>query len=135
MTTLDQEITLIRQYLEIFKVRMGKRLTYEIEKTGDCSQISFPPMIIQPLVENAIKYGLEPKEDGGHIIVKCKTDQNHLKITVSDTGIGVDKVNDMMGIGLNNINGRLENIFGDRAILTLTNNKPSGLKVTIEVIL
>lgn len=135
MTNLEQELSLISRYLDIFKVRMGKRLTYEIEKIGDCSQISFPPMLVQPLVENAIKYGLEPKKEGGHINIKCETDQNHLKITVSDTGIGISKMNDIMGIGLNNINSRLENIYGDQATLTLIDNKPSGVKAIIEVIL
>ena len=135
MTTLDQELSLIKRYLDIFKVRMGKRLTYEIEKIGDCSQVDFPPMIIQPLVENAIKYGLEPKKEGGHINVRCETNQNYLKIIVSDTGIGIGKMSDIMGIGLNNISNRLENIYGEQATLTLTDNKPSGVKAIIEVIL
>ena len=110
--TLDQELSLISRYLGIFKVRMGKRLSYEIEQIGDCSQICFPPMIIQPLVENAIKYGIEPKKEGGRIDIKCEIEQNHLKITISDTGIGMGQMNDFMGIGLNNISSRLENIYG-----------------------
>ena len=135
MITLEQELSLVGRYLNIFKVRMGKRLTYKIDQIGDCSQISFPPMIIQPLVENAIKYGLEPKKEGGHIDIICDTDQNHLRITVSDTGIGAEQMNDTMGIGLNNITSRLDNIYGDRATLELTENQPSGVKAVIEVIL
>jgi sensor histidine kinase YesM len=133
--SLEQELSLVGRYLDIFKVRMGKRLIYKIERIGDCSKISFPPMIIQPLVENAILYGLEPKKDGGHINIRCETDQYHLKITVSDSGMGVGKNNNMMGIGLNNISKRLNNIYGDQATLTLTDNEPSGLKAIIEVTL
>ena len=135
MTTLEQELSLIRRYLDIFKVRMGRRLSYEIEQSGDCSQIKFPPMIIQPLVENAIKYGIEPKKEGGCICVKCETEQNHLKITVTDTGIGLDKMNDTVGVGLNNITSRLDSIYGNRALFTLIENKPSGVKAIIEVML
>lgn len=135
MITLDQELSLVSRYLDIFKVRMGKRLTYEIEQIGDCSKINFPPMIIQPLVENAIKYGLEPKKEGGHIHIKCEAGHNHLRITVSDTGIGAKQLNESMGIGLNNIISRLDSIYGDHAMLTLTDNKPSGLMAVVEVTL
>lgn len=135
MITLDQELALISRYLDIFKVRMGKRLIYQIEKTGDCAQISFPPMIIQPLVENAIKYGLEPKKDGGCIKIECRADQTYLKITVSDTGLGPNNMHATMGIGLDNISRRLENIYGDRAMLTIKKNKPSGVKAIVEVTL
>ena len=135
MISIDQELSLIRRYLDIFKVRLGNRLSYEIERVGDCSQISLPPMIIQPLVENAIKHGLEPKKEGGHIKVKCETDQKRLKITVSDSGINMGNVEYMMGFSLNNISKRLESIYGDQAILSLTDNKPSGLTAVIEVAL
>lgn len=67
MITLTEELDLVRQYLEIFKIRMGKRLNYEINDRTSIVDLPFPPLIIQPLVENSIKYGLEPQLDGGTI--------------------------------------------------------------------
>ncbi|RLB87864.1 MAG: hypothetical protein DRH26_14730, partial [Deltaproteobacteria bacterium] len=61
MITLEQELDLVRQYLGIFKIRMGERLSYEISDRTGRKELAFPPLIIQPLVENSIKYGLEPK--------------------------------------------------------------------------
>jgi sensor histidine kinase YesM len=133
MITLEQELEIIRRYLDIFQVRMGKRLSYKIEKRGDCSQIPFPPMIIQPLVENAIKHGLEPKKEGGCIKIECSLEKDYLKVAVSDTGLGMDSDNDITGIGLSNVSSRLHNIYGDRARLIVEANKPSGVKVTVEV--
>lgn len=132
MVTLDQELAFISRYLDILKVRMGNRLVYEIERKGDCSQILFPPMLIQPLVENAVKYGLEPKEEGGHISIVCHTSTNQLTISVSDTGLGIREIGDTQGIGLNNITRRLESIYGNQAMLTIRENKPSGVKAIIK---
>jgi len=90
MITLAQELDLTRQYLEIFKIRMGTRLSYEINDRTDQSDLPFPPLILQPLVENSIKYGLEPKIDGGTIIIDCRVQENMLEIVITDTGKGLD---------------------------------------------
>ncbi|MCP4020331.1 MAG: sensor histidine kinase, partial [Desulfobacteraceae bacterium] len=95
--------------------------------------ISFPPLLIQPLVENAIKYGLEPKEEGGKISIDCTMDNNHLIIVVADTGRGLDQDANLAGIGINNVSKRLENMFGQNAKLELKQNTPCGLKAVIEV--
>lgn len=133
MITMEQELEVVRRYLDIFQVRMGKRLSYTIETKGDCSQIPFPPMILQPLVENAIKHGLEPKKDGGFIKIVCTLERDYLKIAVSDTGLGMDSDSDVTGVGLNNISSRLTTIYGDRAKLILEANKPAGVIATVEV--
>ncbi len=110
MITLEQELELVKRYLDIFKVRMGKRLTYKIKNETGIDKLPFPPMIIQPLVENSIKYGLEPKMDGGFISIKCSLVGGILKIIVSDTGKGFGKDINKAGIGIENVSRRLENI-------------------------
>ncbi|WP_457553235.1 sensor histidine kinase [Desulfobacula sp.] len=133
MITLDQELNLIRQYLDIFKIRMGKRLTYTINDHTGQDHIPFPPMILQPLVENSIKYGLEPKVEGGSIAIDCTIKKTNLVINIIDTGLGFDKNADKAGIGIDNISQRLENIYDAKASLILKGNKPTGVAATIEV--
>lgn len=133
MITLDQELDLTRQYLEIFKIRMGKRLSYEInDRTGNPC-VPFPPLIIQPLVENSIKYGIEPAIDGGTIAIDCRIEENTLEIVITDTGKGLDKDANQAGIGINNVSLRLESIYGNTAGLILKENHPTGIKATIRV--
>lgn len=133
MITLTQELDLVRQYLEIFKIRMGNRLSFEINDRTNMSELTFPPLIIQPLVENSIKYGIEPKVDGGRILIDCWLEKDSLFINISDTGKGLDEDADQAGIGINNVSQRLENIYGSQASLSLKENRPSGINVMIKV--
>ncbi len=130
--TLGQEMEMIRAYLSIFKVRMGDRLKYQINLPKSLETISFPPMLIQPLVENAIKHGLEPKIDGGEIIIGGEEKNGFLRLEVIDTGLGFTENRDP-GLGLSSIRERLESIYGNRGRLILEENQPHGLKATIEV--
>jgi sensor histidine kinase YesM len=130
--TLGQEMEMIRAYLSIFKVRMGDRLKYKIDLPKNLEAISFPSMLIQPLVENAIKHGLEPKIDGGEIIIGGEVKNGFLRLEVIDTGIGFTEKRDS-GMGLSSIRERLESIYGNRGRLILEENQPHGLKATIEV--
>ncbi|NOX33625.1 MAG: hypothetical protein GXP56_07785 [Deltaproteobacteria bacterium] len=133
MITLSRELDLVRQYLEIFKIRMGKRLSYEINDHTDILDLPFPPLIIQPLVENSIKYGIEPKLDGGTIKIDCRIQENSLEIVVADTGKGLDEDANKAGIGINNVSMRLESIYGNKAGLILRQNHPTGIKAVIKV--
>ena len=133
MIFLDQELELVKRYLDIFKIRMGERLSYTISDRTGADRIPFPPMIIQPLVENAIKYGLEPKENGGTIAIECSIEGDRLKIAVTDTGRGLDRDANQAGIGINNVSTRLENIYGEIARLVIKGNSPSGIRAVIEV--
>ncbi len=133
MITLDQELSFVRQYLDIFKIRMGKRLSYTINDNTGKKDIPFPPLIIQPLVENSIKYGLEPKVDGGTITIDCQIEAKRLIISVIDTGMGLDKDADKAGIGIDNVSRRLANIYDKKAGLILKENSPTGLTAIIEV--
>lgn len=133
MITLSQELDLVKHYLNIYKVRMGKRLEYTINDRTQSEDIYFPPLILQPLVENAIKHGLEPTINGGKITIDCLASKEDLKIKVSDTGRGLNKEATQGGIGIDNINRRLKTIYGDAADLTLSPNIPDGLNATIKV--
>ncbi len=130
--TLGQEMEMIAAYLNIFKVRMGGRLNYKIDLPQNLESISFPPMLIQPLVENAIIHGLEPKIDGGEIRIRGELEDDLLRLEVVDTGSGFEE-NAEGGLGLSNLRERLQSLYGDKGRLILEQNQPHGLKAIIEV--
>jgi signal transduction histidine kinase len=131
--TLDQEMNVVRNYLEVFSVRMGERLQYGIEVPDDVKTMRIPPLLIQPLVENAVKHGLEPKVGGGAISIKAMRDGDRIRIMVADSGIGVNDKSAGSGIGLENIRKRLGLLYGEQGRLLFEQNEPSGVKVTIEI--
>jgi signal transduction histidine kinase len=131
---LNRELEVIRPYLEILKVRMEERLQYEIDVPEGLGSAEFPPMMIQGLVENAIKHGLEPKAEGGRLLVKAEIRHGKLCVTVADTGLGFGKAATAgTGVGLANIRERLQLLYGDKAGVAITENQPSGTVVTITV--
>ncbi len=130
--TLGQEMEMIQAYLSIFKVRMGDRLSYKIDLPNYLAEISFPPMLIQPLVENAIKHGLEPQVDGGEILISGMQKDGILRLAVVDTGGGFKEEKES-GMGLSSIRERLQSLYGKSGRLILEENQPHGLKATIEV--
>ena len=130
--TIAQEMELLQAYLNLFKVRMGKRLHYKISVPDNIKDFPFPSMLVQPLVENAIKHGLEPRIGGGEISIKAEKAGDILRLEVADTGIGLHE-GDIPGIGLSNIRERLQSLFSEKGRLTLKDNQPSGLKAIIEV--
>ena len=130
--TLGQEMEMIRAYLNIYKFRMGDRLKFQIDLPKNLEDILFPPMLVQPLVENAIKHGLEPKVDGGEISISGIEKDGILKLEVIDTGMGFGAERGS-GMGLVNIRERLQSLYGNRGRLVLEEHSPHGLKATIEV--
>jgi len=131
---LGREMAVIRPYLEILKVRMEDRLQTQIDVPDGLLSADFPSMMIQSLVENAIKHGLEPKADGGTLRVKAEIVHGKLAVTVADTGLGFGKAATAgTGIGLANIRERLKLLYGNKASMTIGENTPSGTVVTITV--
>jgi signal transduction histidine kinase len=131
---LGRELAVIRPYLEILKMRMEERLQTEIDVPEGLLSAEFPPMMIQGLVENAIKHGLEPKAEGGSLKVKAEIVHGKLAVTVADTGLGFGRAaTSGTGVGLANIRERLQLLHGARASVTVTENQPSGTVVTITV--
>lgn len=129
---LGREMAVIRPYLEILKVRMEERLSTRIEVPEGLLSAEFPPMMIQSLVENAIKHGLEPKAEGGELLIKAEIVHGKLNVVVADTGLGFGKAATAgTGVGLANIRERLQLLYGGSATVTVTENRPSGTVVTI----
>jgi hypothetical protein len=131
---LGRELAVIRPYLEILKVRMEERLTTEIVVPDGLLSAEFPPMMVQTLVENAIKHGLEPKAEGGHLALKAEIVHGKLQVSVADTGLGFGRAATAgTGVGLANIRERLQLLYGNKASLTVAENQPSGTIVTVTV--
>ena len=128
---LGREMAVIRPYLEILKVRMEDRLQATIDVPEGLLSAEFPPMMIQSLVENAIKHGLEPKAEGGTLTVSAEIVHGRLAVTVADTGLGFGRADTAgTGIGLANIRERLKLLYGDKASMVVADNLPSGTIVT-----
>ena len=134
---LDLELAVVRPYLEILKVRMEERLTTDIDVPDGLLSAEFPPMMVQTLVENSIKHGLEPKAEGGHLSVKAEIRHGKLCVIVSDTGLGfagsAGGETAGTGVGLANIRERLSLLYGSKGTLTIANNPVGGTIVTITV--
>ena len=128
-TTLAQEFALMHAYLGLMAVRMGARLDYTLDLPDDLRQMKLPPMLLQPLVENAIQHGLEPKIEGGHISVRASLDGALLNLTVSDDGLGLDHPEQTKGteLGVANIRERLQVMYGNSASLSLDANHAGGV--------
>jgi two-component sensor histidine kinase len=133
-STLGQEMALCRSYLEILKVRMEDRLQFAITMPAGLSTAAFPPMMLQTLVENSIKHGLEPKPEGGTLTLNADVVDGNLRVAVSDTGLGFGAAGlGGGGVGLNNVRERLQAVFGARGRLTVEPNSPGGTIATIVI--
>ena len=130
--TLAAEINLVRSYLDIMQIRMGKRLQYRINCPDDVLDCQFPPLLLQPLVENAIIHGIDPLAEGGEIDIDISKDNAMLQLNVSDSGRGL-QTNKLKGFGLGNIRARIKSIYAETGRLVIQENHPRGLIVTIEV--
>lgn len=131
-TSLGREVDLCRSYLAIMQIRMEDRLTVSIDVPESLRGLSFPPMMLQSLVENSIKHGLEPKPEGGAIALSARLQDGRLRVTVADTGLGIAE-NAPQGIGMSNIRDRLKRLYGNSAALVLAPNAPAGAHITIEI--
>lgn len=141
--TLGDELWLLKAYLELHKMRLGERLTYQFLPIGIEDDISFtnlaiPSLLVQPLVENAIQHGIEPSVKGGEVSIGLAFSDNGLLIKVTDTGLGFKALSSAnlthhSGIGLSNVRRRLHAIYADRAALSIVDNEPSGAIVTLTI--
>ena len=135
---LGRELAVIRPYLEILKVRMEERLSTEIDVPDGLLSAEFPQMMVQTLVENAIKHGLEPKPEGGKLTLKAEIVHGKLAVSVADSGLGFGRAASSgktagTGVGLANIRERLQLLYGNRATLTITENPGGGTRVVLAV--
>lgn len=133
--TLEAEFALLAAYLEIIAIRMGPRLAFDLDLPADMRMMRVPPMLLQPLVENAIRHGLEPKIDGGRIRVAARMAGQRLQLAVEDEGRGVDAARQIdaggTGVGLGNVRERLVTQFGRDAALEIADSTAGGTTVTL----
>lgn len=132
-STLGEELERVRAYLDILKIRMGARLNLQIEVPAPMLTVPFPPMMLQTLVENAIKHGLEPKSGGGTIWILARENEGSVAVTVADDGRGFSAEGGGTGIGLKNVRERLQLAYGAAASFAIAANFPCGVAATITV--
>jgi sensor histidine kinase YesM len=132
-TTLAAERELITAYLDVLSVRMEARLSYRIDIPAEVEGFALPPMLLQPLVENAIRHGLEPKVAGGTVEIVARRVDGQVSIDVRDTGVGFGSSTKGGGVGLDNVRSRLRGLYGERAGLSIAENRPGGTVVTVHV--
>jgi sensor histidine kinase YesM len=130
-TTIAADFETMKTFLSILQIRMGDRLKVRFDLPEDLRDAVIPPMLLQPLVENAIKHGLEPKMDGGEVALSAKRVGNKIAITVADTGLGFQN-STSNGIGLKNVRERVKQLYGDAGSVRIEENQPSGTRITIE---
>ncbi|WP_305825274.1 sensor histidine kinase [Massilia brevitalea] len=135
-TTLDAELAMAANYLRLLQIRMGERLRFAVEADADARAALLPPLLLQPLVENAIRHGLEPKLAGGEVRIVAAVEGGRLRVQVLDDGLGADAPPAAKGAGtaLANIRARLQHRYGERASLHLLHPlHAGGTGATIEL--
>jgi len=132
--TLGRQVELLRAYLDLIVLRMGSRLSYRIDVPPELAALPLPPMLLQPVVENAIKHGIEPKIAGGEVSVTARRQGDRLLLEVTDDGLGVraTRAAGSTGLGLANLRERLSTMHGVHATLAIEDRQP-GTRVTIDL--
>lgn len=133
---LKQELEFLEKYLEIEQMRFHDRLKVEMSISPETLDAGVPNMILQPLVENAIKHGIGPRSEGGQINIGASRQNGNLALTVSDNGLGVpfgDVANLSEGVGLSNTRRRLRHLYGEGHNFGLNNAYASGLIVSLTI--
>jgi signal transduction histidine kinase len=134
-STVAQEVGLARAYLEIQQLRMRGRLRFAIDVPRELNDVTLPPMMLVPLVENAIKHGVAPLPEGGAISISATMEARTLRMRVADTGAGFCRAGKTSGtgIGLSNTRSRLAALYGPTGSLTLAQNDPCGVVAELTV--
>jgi hypothetical protein len=129
--TVAREIDALNLYLDIEKMRFGSRLELNYEIEDGALDMLVPSLLLQPLIENAVKYAVSPRESGGRIDVTARVEGTELRLAVIDDGPGMvdpSRLANGRGVGIRNTRERLQVLYGDKGKVTVTNNEP-GLRV------
>lgn len=129
--TLQQELELVRAYLEVMHMRMPDRLQWQVVADADAHAVACPPTAVLTLVENAVRHGIDPSEDGGRIEVRAWLGGGQLQVQVLDTGRGLVGGEDGLGTGLANLRERLRLLHGEMASLRLSPLQPHGVSAAL----
>jgi hypothetical protein len=132
--SLNSEFERLRDYLELMSIRMGKRLSYDLDLPADAGGVPVPTLLLQPLVENSIQHGLEPKVEGGRIAVTARVEGGQLLLEVHDTGVGqASTASGRKGFGLAQVRERLAALYGERAQLEFRSAPGEGAHTRIHL--
>jgi sensor histidine kinase YesM len=132
MPTLGAQIEICKNYLELMKIRMGGRLSVQIDVPGEAAAAPFPPLLLLPLVENAIKHGIESKAGPAMICIHAILNDGTLTVTVEDDGLGL-RAETGSGLGLANVQAQLRNYFGESALLNVATATGGGVCSSITI--
>lgn len=127
VTTIGHEIELVRAYLELMHMRMPDRLQFTIEADEAALDLRCPPITLMTLVENAVRHGVDPSEEGGRIEVHVRLQDGRVRAQVIDTGVGMRNQGQGLGTGLSTLRERLQLTFGSDAHMRLIANEPHGV--------
>jgi len=134
---LSEELRFLEKYIEIQQTRFGGRFRYHQEIAAETLSCLVPTLLLQPLVENAIRHGLEPSPDGGTVRVAARRSDAKLLLEVEDNGVGLKESEPNAksggGIGLSNLRGRLEALYGERQRMEIMSRAEAGVVVRIEM--
>jgi LytS/YehU family sensor histidine kinase len=131
---LHQELAFLERYLDIERARFGDRLTVDFDVPDPLRELAVPSLILQPIVENAIRHGIEPRAQAGHILLRARRQDTQLLLTVTDNGPGIEPGSpspSSEGIGLSNTRSRLRQLYGQSQNLDLVNVPAGGLEVRL----
>ena len=132
--SLQDEFERLRDYLELMAIRMGPRLQYQLQLPPELAQHPVPALLLQPLVENSIQHGLEPKVEGGRITVSARRDGDQLVLNVTDTGVGPSaQAPSGNGFGMSQVRERLATLHGAAAGITFEAGPEGGASTTIHL--
>lgn len=131
-TTVGQELQLVRAYLELMHMRMPDRLQFHIAADDDALDLRCAPMTLLTLVENAVRHGVDPSEEGGRIDIEVRRRGARCLVRVADTGVGLQASSQGLGSGLSSLRERLQLIFGSEAELRLSPREPHGMLAEVE---
>jgi two-component system, LytTR family, sensor kinase len=132
--TLREEVQIVERYLEIQRARFADRLEFTVDLAPDVADARVPLLIVQPLVENAVRHGLAPRVRGGSLSVRAFCDNGRTRIDVEDNGVGLParwSLHDATGTGIRNLASRLAAEFGDAAALEVTPREGGGVRATV----
>ncbi len=131
--TLGDEFAVVRAYLDIQALRMAGRMTYDVQVDPGLESVSMPPLLVQPLVENAVLHGIEPAAAGGRIAVRAEGAGGSLRIRVTDDGVGFRPETAGRAVGIARVRERLHAMFGERGSLVLTEMPGGGGHVDLRI--
>jgi histidine kinase/histidine kinase/DNA gyrase B/HSP90-like ATPase len=131
-TTLEQELQLVRAYLELMHMRMPDRLQFAIEADEAALALRCPPTTLLTLVENAVRHGIDPSEQGGRIDIRVRVQDGRCLAEVIDTGVGLQSAGDGLGTGLSSLRERLQLFFGGDAKVNLAALAPHGARAELD---